>query len=931
MRSKVSCRILPILVAAFLAAHAHAAEETPVGAAGAARTVVLDTVGFWRVHSTLKPPVIRQPGGALKAVLLDQRWLNWETPEPPPDWTAVEFDDAAWARTTARGGSRSAYLARLCLRGSFTVTDPAKVNGLRVSLACHGGAVVYLNGKEIARGHVASRDGGAAAHLADDYPEEVFVTAEGGYLAAAGAYLGGRPSGKPTEESERRMALRERKLDNVAVPGELLRRGRNVLAVEIVRAPYGEVFDRIPKDKQAYPYEFTWNTCDLLWVQMAADGAAGFVSSAVRPAGLQVWNSGAMAGDFETDYANPAEPLRPVRIVGALGGAFSGKVVVGSSTPIRRLRAAAGDLRGPGGVIPASAVRVRYGDAWGSEALTDGTYHRQLYPRAAYQPATFGRLLESPAEECPVRTPRHYGSDKSIPKAPEPVFGAVVPVWLTVAVPRDAGAGTYTGRVTLSAEGLEPVAVPARLTVADWTLPEPRDRRTWVELIQSPDTLALEYGAPLWSEKHWQLIARSMRYMAEVGSGVVYVPLLAHANLGNAESMVRWVRKVEDRYEYDFSVMDRYLDTAEKHMGKPKIVVFNVWDVYLVPKRDGKKSRMVKYMEGKNQDYGLGPLVTVLDPATGKTEDVRLPAYFDPRSKAQWAPLMAQVAERMKRRGLQDAMMLGMFTDAQATKEEMELFAELAPGVPWVTQGHGGYRPDQLVHGVGKIGYQASVWLTRFADGVHTHGKTWTEESLHGWNQEQLTVAFERNTGLDVFPLTRWRQMGETNITGGQRGMGRLGADFWRVIKDARGQRVGRIYERFPESLWMNLNIPNALLAPGPDGPVATTRFEALREGVQECEARIQIERALIDDATRARLGPDLADRCETLLEERMNVMWKSLSSLQVTGPGWANATGWRWIQGVAGHNWFLGSDWQKRSEELYSLAGEVAKKLKTP
>jgi len=912
-----------------VAAHAWVAGDAPA-AGETARTVVLDTMGFWRVHSTLKPPVIRQLGGDLKPVLLDQRWLNWETPEPPPEWQAVRFDDAAWARTTARGGSRSAYLARLCLRGSFAVTDPGKVKGLRVSLAYYGGGIVYLNGKEIARRHVASRDGGTP-QLADDYAEEVFVTAEGGYLAAANAYLCGRPSGKPTEESERRMALRERRIENVALPARLLRKGRNVLAVEIVRAPYHEVFDRIPKSKQAYPYEFTWNTCDLLWIQMAADGLAGLVSSAVRPDGLQVWNSDVMAGDFEADYGNPAEPLRPVSIAGARGGTFSGKVVVGSSKPIRHLRAAATRLKGPGGTIPASAVRVRYADAWGSESLTDGTYHRQPYPYPAYRPATFRRLLESPAGEIPVRTPRHYGGDKSIPKGPKPVFGAVVPVWLTVAVARDARAGEYTGRVMIAAEGLKPVAVPVRLAVADWTLPAPRDWRTWVELMQSPDTLALEYGVAPWSEKHWQLIARSMRYMAEVGSGVVYVPLLAHTNLGNAESMVRWVRKAEDRYEYDFSVMDRYLDTAEKHMGKPRIVVLNVWDVCLVPKRDGKKSRMVKYMEGKNQDYGLGPLVTVVDSATGRTENVRLPSYFDPRSKAQWAPLMAQLADRLKQRGLQDAMMLGMFTDAQATREEVALFAELAPGVPWVTQGHGGYKPDYRVHGLGRIGYQACVWYTRFADGVHTHGKTWTEESLHGWNQEQLTVAFERNTGLDAFPLTRWRQMGETNVTGGQRGMGRLGADFWRVIKDARGRRRGRVYERFPESLWMNLNIPNALLAPGPDGPVATTRFEALREGVQECEARIAIERALTDDRMRARLGPDLAGRCEALLEERMNVMWKSLSGLQLTGPGWANATGWRWIQGVAGHNWFLASDWQARSLKLYALAGEVAKKRNTP
>ena len=27
--------------------------------------------------------------------------------------------------------------------------------------------------------------------------------------------------------------------------------------------------------------------------------------------------------------------------------------------------------------------------------------------------------------------------------------------------------------------------------------------------------------------------------------------------------------------------MDKYLDLAEKHMGRPKIVCFNAWDIYL--------------------------------------------------------------------------------------------------------------------------------------------------------------------------------------------------------------------------------------------------------------------------------------------------------------------------------------------------------------
>ena len=86
-------------------------------------------------------------------------------------------------------------------------------------------------------------------------------------------------------------------------------------------------------------------------------------------------------------------------------------------------------------------------------------------------------------------------------------------------------------------------------------------------------------------------------------------------------------------------------------------------------------------------------------------------------------------------------------------------------------------------------------------------------------------------------------------------GLTRLAGDYWPVIKDRRGRRQGTVTDRYPSSKWMNLNICNPVLAPGAKGPVATSRFEWLREGIQECEARIAIERALTDERLRRRLG----------------------------------------------------------------------------
>ena len=111
---------------------------------GGGPQVVLDHVSFWRMHHTLKPPLVRTASG-LKPVLYPQPWLNSETAPPEAGWMNPDFDDGAWLRLPARTPCRTPYLARLCLRGKFRVTDPARVKGLSLTLACNGGAVVYMN------------------------------------------------------------------------------------------------------------------------------------------------------------------------------------------------------------------------------------------------------------------------------------------------------------------------------------------------------------------------------------------------------------------------------------------------------------------------------------------------------------------------------------------------------------------------------------------------------------------------------------------------------------------------------------------------------------------------------------------------------------------------------------------------------------------
>jgi hypothetical protein len=93
-------------------------------------------------------------------------------------------------------------------------------------------------------------------------------------------------------------------------------------------------------------------------------------------------------------------------------------------------------------------------------------------------------------------------------------------------------------------------------------------------------------------------------------------------------------------------------------------------------------------------------------------------------------------------------------------------------------------------------------------------------------------------------------------------GFGRVGLDYWPV--DGR-PLIGR-HERW-ETLYRDN--PRAIAVAGPDGALPTVRYQMLREGVQEAEARIVIAGALAREDAEETLGADLAKRCRDLLDQR--------------------------------------------------------------
>ncbi len=860
--------------------------DAPPAATG---KVVLDQTSLWRMFASWNTPLVRGDG-ELKEQLNSSYPYGFaaKTPPPPADWMQPDFPDGAWSSWKPRqgwalydygfefAGAAGPTLSLMCLRGRFAVDDPAKVRNLSLTLAYRGGVTVYLNGQEVARANLP-KGGLDPATLAEDYPPEAFVHEES---VKSGSRCILAEYGQP-EKYKALLEKRIRRLETLTIDQKFLRKGINVLAVEIHRAPYfGSGLER-----EGMNHVSVWSTAGLVSLQLAAE--AGIAPNNGRPAGIQVWSCADIRRPSPMDYHDPLEKLEPVRIVGCRNGAFDGRIMIASDKPLSGVKARGGELRQKAGkgVIPAANVRLLY-------TIRDDKMTMR-YPVPA------GGFWDSLEAEPPATANVVPGG------------GAAQSILLKVSVPADAVPGDYTGTISVSADGLAATDVPVELKVVGWKLPDPKDFGTHMGIIQSPDSVALQYKVPLWSEEHWKLMEETFKLLGEIGNNYVTAPVITRTNFGNEQSMIRWV-KTDTGYRYDFTIFDRYLDLAQKYQ-KVDVLCLYAFDMYVGCIEN--LSGIVEWTRGKK----CGLLMTLWDPKTGKCEDLESPPYDSPEEfKKFLGPLFREIGARVAKRGLADAMMLGISGDygggGAPTKELGALYKELLPGAKWVANPHADCR-GKSVGGI-PVGYNTSYYLSLCPP--PESGKR-----FYGWKYKSDYHARARG---ETTPLTCWRTWVEAALVHNLSGRGRMGADFWPVLKpsdwkglkaaNAREKKTNSVAARYPESDWSQLNLDRgaeAILAPGPHGAMPTENFEQLRQGIQECQARISIEKAIL----AGKLAPDLAKRCQTLLDQRT---WRIRGLGSVAGN-----TGGGGLIGQPITIWYEGAGSAGLSEALFSAAAEVA------
>ena len=819
-----------------------------------------------RIHLVYKTPQMATADGKIVDIPVPKdrakaELEQFQTTLPDPQWLTADFNDSAWERDRAPievGPEDNEHRftgpgsAMICARARFIVKDPGQIKDLTLSIKYVGGVVAYLNGKEVARADLPNGELGPHTY-ATPYPDDLYKTDDNKFVQTF------RTGINDVAGFERRY----RNANDIKIPASLLRKGLNVLAFQVHRAPLNQgvlELKRIPENTGTGSVPGFWSYAALHDFELKATDGSAITPNIGRPAGIQIWN----CNNWETVTAHEhgdLSELQPVVIFAPRNGIFSGRLVVGSDTPLKNLKVKMSALKSPAVAKDHPIINIRY--AKGGIDSARGT------------PIRYDLLDSVIPSEIPVAKggqrvdtyPTNYRHIKYVNGPQIQVkrevlnCGALAPLWFTARVPANAAAGAYSATITISADGLEATDIPLKLTVSAWQIPPPHEWRITNFGQQSPDSLALHYGVKLWSEAHFKLIGESMKLMSDLNSRVALLDLAIdfYGNPGNSESMVRWIKQADGTYTHDFTILDKYLDVVAASMPKPALVRVNCWGE-LRPGWGGASKDANEYWSKVRE----GRFVTQLDPATGALSPLEQPVPGTPESLAFWKPVLDTLRKKIESRGWWDVTAMGHNSyNAPAHPTIVSQLHAIWPDGAWSYTAHNGVR-GQMWPGSSK----EIKMLARYADCVWT--RKWP--TMRGCraaidppvNYWCYTYRTDFN---DQSPHQILRDVPEDLIMSGHDGISDFGVDFF-PFKSDKGRRS---FVKCGRGTGGPTCTTTAILSPGPDGPTTNERYEMLREGLQIGEALIYLERALksgkLDEAITQKVNNYLDSRSRSFIE----------------------------------------------------------------
>lgn len=286
------------------------------------------------------------------------------------------------------------------------------------------------------------------------------------------------------------------------------------------------------------------------------------------------------------------------------------------------------------------------------------------------------------AEGCGHRKPEDYASSLSADVLDNVAClnispNTTRPIWVTIDVPADAAAGTYTASLQLYANGKKADKFEFQLEVLPQTLPPATEWAFHLDLWQNPYAVARVAGVEPWSQAHWDALRPVMKMLADAGQKVITATLNKRPWNGQTEdafdSMIQWTKKTNGTWNYDFTVFDNWVQFMMDLNIKNQINCYS-----MVP---------------------WGNFLFYQDEATGK--EVRIAAAPGTKEYSDlWVPFLKEFVKHLDKKGWRSITRIAMDERGPAEMQAMlKLLEETAPGMGVaLADNHKSYQlyPDQL-------------------------------------------------------------------------------------------------------------------------------------------------------------------------------------------------------------------------------------------
>ncbi|MEN8229655.1 MAG: glycoside hydrolase domain-containing protein [Bacteroidota bacterium] len=139
----------------------------------------------------------------------------------------------------------------------------------------------------------------------------------------------------------------------------------------------------------------------------------------------------------------------------------------------------------------------------------------------------------------------------------------VRPIWLSIRIPGDVTAGNYRGSIIIHT-GEEEHKLHISLNVIDHLLPPPAQWSYDFDIWQYPAPIARIHDVELWSDEHFKLMKPYYTTLADAGQKVISANMieqpwgLHHVHFDDP-TLIKWIRKADGSWKYDFTLFDRYI------------------------------------------------------------------------------------------------------------------------------------------------------------------------------------------------------------------------------------------------------------------------------------------------------------------------------------------------------------------------------------